>query len=92
MRISLSVLVIIDDQEMLNYFQTLLICKWKYQVTVARGGGQALELLREKLQPDLILLDICMPNIDGLEVLRQCDHFRKGRGKYHGKAVEVLKG
>ncbi|MDP1961191.1 MAG: response regulator, partial [Reyranella sp.] len=41
-----------------------------YEVVVAVDGEQALAVAREAL-PDLILLDIMMPKIDGLEVVRQ---------------------
>lgn len=39
-------------------------------VLVAKDGGEALELLRGNV-PDLVLLDLKMPRIDGIEVLRQ---------------------
>jgi adenylate cyclase len=41
-----------------------------YEVVVARDGEEALAAAREK-QPDLILLDIMMPKIDGIEVCRR---------------------
>ena len=41
-----------------------------YEVVVAEDGEQALAKVRETL-PDLVLLDIMMPKIDGLEVVRQ---------------------
>src|SRR5262245_9443162 len=41
-----------------------------YEVMVAEDGEQALAKVREQL-PDLILLDIMMPKVDGLEVLKR---------------------
>ena len=41
-----------------------------YEVIVAEDGEQALASVRREL-PDLVLLDIMMPKIDGLEVVRQ---------------------
>ena len=41
-----------------------------YDVAVARDGEEALAQARE-LQPDLILLDVVMPKLDGLEVCRR---------------------
>src|SRR3982075_4588578 len=41
-----------------------------YEVVVAEDGEQALAVVRET-PPDLILLDIMMPKIDGLEVVRR---------------------
>lgn len=41
-----------------------------YEVVVARDGQEALDMVRETL-PDLVLLDIMMPRVDGLEVVRR---------------------
>ena len=41
----------------------------KYEVITARNGAEGLS--KVKLQPDLILLDVNMPNIDGIEVCRR---------------------
>jgi putative two-component system response regulator len=41
-----------------------------YQLSVATGGKQALDLI-EKVGPDLVLLDIMMPDMDGYEVCRR---------------------
>lgn len=76
MRRPLSILVVDDCQEMLNYLKTLLALKWNHRVALAKGGEEALALLKGELQPDLVLLDICMPNIDGLEVLRRLGSLR----------------
>lgn len=39
------------------------------QIQVARDGQQALELLEGGLMPDLVLMDLKMPRVDGIEVL-----------------------
>jgi phosphoserine phosphatase RsbU/P len=44
--------------------------KGKYQLSVATNGKQALEML-ERVQPDLILLDVMMPELDGFETCRR---------------------
>ena len=41
-----------------------------YQLTLARDGAEALEMATRE-RPDLVLLDILMPGIDGIEVCRQ---------------------
>lgn len=41
-----------------------------YKVTVVTSGEQALRFL-EKKQPDLILLDVCMPEMDGIQTLKE---------------------
>lgn len=43
--------------------------KDRYKVSVVTSGEQALRFL-EKKQPDLILLDVCMPGMDGIETLK----------------------
>jgi class 3 adenylate cyclase len=57
---------IADNVEILRMRLTSL----GYEVVVAEDGEQALARVREML-PDLILLDIMMPKIDGLEVVRR---------------------
>lgn len=42
----------------------------RYQLLEARNGMEALELARRE-RPDLVLLDVVMPHIDGFEVCRQ---------------------
>lgn len=44
--------------------------KENYKITVVTSGEQALHFL-EKKQPDLILLDICMPGMDGVATLKE---------------------
>jgi two-component system, OmpR family, alkaline phosphatase synthesis response regulator PhoP len=41
-----------------------------YEVTVARNGSDALDLT-EKLRPDLVVLDVMLPMVDGFEVCRR---------------------
>ena len=43
----------------------------QYNVSVAKSGIQALNLLNKNIIPDLILLDIDMPQMDGYETLEE---------------------
>jgi len=68
MTISRTVLLVDDDKFLLEMY------KKKFEscgtsVEVALGGEEALQKLRGGLKPELVLLDIIMPGIDGLEVL-----------------------
>ncbi|MGH9469593.1 MAG: sigma-54-dependent transcriptional regulator [Terriglobia bacterium] len=67
---SASILVIDDEPSMLRYLQTLLEVD-SYQVTTARSGVEALKQVRAGHAPDLVLLDLLMPELDGLQTLEQ---------------------
>lgn len=61
-----SVLIVDDDATNLNVLHSLL--KDEYRTLVAINGKKALELARSARPPDVILLDIMMPEMDGYEV------------------------
>ena len=63
-----KILLIDDDAELLKMLKTYFERK-KYEVITARNGPEGLSRL--KLKPDLILLDVNMPGIDGIEVCRR---------------------
>lgn len=62
-----TILIVDDDQEMVGLVKTLLENKG-YLVQSSLSGVEALAFL-EREKPDLIILDITMPQMDGLEVL-----------------------
>ncbi|MCX7172355.1 MAG: two-component system response regulator [Proteobacteria bacterium] len=64
-----TVLVVDDTPQNLSLMSDLL--ENDYQVKVATGGARALKIVRSNAPPDLILLDIMMPDMDGYEVCRQ---------------------
>lgn len=63
-------ILLVDDDEFLLDMYSLKFREEGFQVEVARGGEEALGLLRGGLAPDIILLDIVMPAVDGFEFLR----------------------
>ena len=63
------VLVVDDTPEILSLIHTLL--RDTYQVKSANSGRKGLQIAQSDPQPDLILLDIMMPGIDGYEVCIQ---------------------
>jgi len=63
-----SILVVDDDQDLVNLLERILKQE-SYQVTKAYDGNSALALLEKGYRPDLIVLDIIMPSVDGFEVL-----------------------
>lgn len=63
-----KILMVDDDLELLKMLGSYFEIKG-YMVTRAENGIEAIEKVRER--PDIILLDVNMPQIDGLEVCRQ---------------------
>lgn len=63
-------ILIVDDMAVFREPVAAALEKYGYQVLTADGGTSALATVSE-YHPDLILLDISMPDIDGIEVLRQ---------------------
>ncbi|MFZ2961004.1 MAG: response regulator [Candidatus Ozemobacteraceae bacterium] len=64
-----TVLVVDDTPDNLSLLGDLL--KEEYKVKVANNGEKALAIVRSETPPDLILLDIIMPGMDGYEVCHQ---------------------
>jgi CheY-like chemotaxis protein len=64
-----KILVIDDEQGIRDLLDTLLRRKG-YDVILAASGQKGLELFRRE-RPDVIVLDLKMPGMDGLTVLRQ---------------------
>lgn len=62
-------ILIVDDEPNILLSLDLLMRRNGYDVFVARNGQEALELLKEQ-NPDLIILDIMMPDVDGYEICR----------------------
>ena len=62
--------LIVDDEEMGRDTLEALLTNEGYDLSFAAGGMQALEKAK-KILPDLILLDVMMPDIDGFEVCRR---------------------
>jgi len=61
------ILCIEDDSDMIDYLK-LVLGKAGYEVLGALGGREGLEAMRRE-QPDLILLDLMMPVVNGADIL-----------------------
>ena len=64
-----KILVVDDDESLLGLLRTVLSSSG-FSVEAATSGAEALRLMRI-FHPDLILMDIGLPDISGLEILRQ---------------------
>jgi putative two-component system response regulator len=64
-----TLLLVDDTPENLTVLGQILMPH--YKVRVASSGGRALEIARSEPRPDLILLDVMMPDMDGYEVIHQ---------------------
>ena len=64
-----KILIVDDDRDTLRLVGLLLQRKG-YEIIAAERGSQGLEKVFQET-PDLILLDVMMPDMDGFEVLRQ---------------------
>jgi len=66
---SAKILVVDDEPQVRRVLRTTLSAEG-YTIFEARGGEEALEIFRAK-PPDIVLLDVNMPGMDGLEACRQ---------------------
>ena len=62
-------ILVVDDDKKIVELVTLYLKKDSYHVLAAYDGRQAIELARHK-QPDLIVLDLMLPQVDGMDVCR----------------------
>ncbi|HEX3320616.1 MAG TPA: sigma-54 dependent transcriptional regulator [Terriglobales bacterium] len=74
---SANILLVDDEPGMLRYIRTLLEVD-DHKVETATTGEEAVERVQKGLQPDLVLLDVLMPGIDGLQTLEQLRQMKPG--------------
>ena len=63
-------MLIIEDEELLRNLYSELLEMKGFNIETATDGKSALDVLSERRRPDLILLDINMPEMDGIEFLK----------------------
>ena len=63
-------ILVVDDEPVIMESLAYSLRREGYEVTVSPNGLEALELF-DKIHPDLVVLDIMLPGIDGLEVCRR---------------------
>ena len=63
-------ILVVEDEESFVEALTVGLTREGFRVEVARDGAQALEMFDE-VQPDLVLLDVMLPKVSGLDVCRE---------------------
>ncbi len=76
-------ILIVDDDPNILLSLEFLLSKNNYQVFIARNGMEALASV-EKDVPDVVLLDIMMPDLDGYLV---CEFIKKNEAYKHAKVI-----
>ena len=64
-------ILVVDDSEGIRSYLSTLLRGWGYQVELAASGEAALEFIEENGSPGLVLLDLMLPGMGGLETLER---------------------
>ncbi len=64
-----SSVLIVEDEESISLSLEFLLRKEGYEVSCARDGAAALQMLAQRI-PDMVLLDVMLPLVDGFELCR----------------------
>jgi DNA-binding response OmpR family regulator len=90
-------ILIVDDEPNILMSLDFLMRKNGYHVFIARDGEEALQIIRDE-QPDIIILDIMMPKVDGYEVcqyVKQHDEYAQTKVIFlsaKSKEADIQKG
>jgi DNA-binding NtrC family response regulator len=71
-------ILVIDDEQGIRQLLNTLLRRKGYDVILADGGRKGLELFRRE-RPEVVVLDLKMPEIDGVTVLHQVRSFNPGQ-------------
>ncbi len=66
----MATILVVDDEQMLCDLMRAVLGRRGHEVMTATGGREGLELFRQH-RPRITLLDLRMPGMDGIEVLKQ---------------------
>ena len=67
-------ILIVDDDSFLLEMYAFKFSQNNFEVHTALGGSQAIQKLEDGLKPDILLMDIIMPEMDGFEVLEKINN------------------
>jgi CheY-like chemotaxis protein len=63
-------ILLVDDSSTILMMERMILAKYGYELTTAGNGEEALEKA-EREKPDLILMDLVMPRMNGLDAVRR---------------------
>ncbi|MFP2997573.1 response regulator [Spongiivirga sp. MCCC 1A20706] len=78
-------ILIVDDEPNIVMSLEYAFKRKNFQVFIARDGSEAMEIM-EKVVPDVVILDIMMPKVDGFQTLK----YIKGQEKFKNTKVVFL--
>ncbi len=77
--------LIVEDEVMIRELYYLALQKAGYQVKLAGDAGGAFKVL-ESFQPDIIFLDIMLPGMSGIDILKKL----RGNPEYHCQQTKIV--
>lgn len=63
-------ILVVDDEKLISWSLAAMLKKERFQVETAASGHEALQKF-ESFKPELVMLDICLPDLNGLELLKR---------------------
>lgn len=64
-------ILVVDDEESVRRYLATLLTSEGYEVSCVEGGMEAINLIKQQVSPSAVILDVMMPQVDGLETLRR---------------------
>jgi CheY-like chemotaxis protein len=81
-------ILIVDDERSMREMLEILLRREGYDVTAAENGTAAIALLQER-PFDMLISDVRMPDVSGIEVLRTAKALNPGDHRHHGDGLRV---
>ncbi|MGI9471203.1 MAG: response regulator [Rubripirellula sp.] len=71
-------ILVVDDDEGIRTSLARILRASEHEVMIASDGFHAVQLVRDGLTPDLLLIDLCMPGMDGIETFQRLREYCPG--------------